>query len=112
MNILSLVILILVILAGFVALFFYIKRELVAQKPKEDTQSLLMLQNQVSEIGRALDNKLGESARMAQMGELARNELIRSVSEHLTRLQESNKQVLNFTDQLKNLQDILKNPKQ
>jgi DNA recombination protein RmuC len=71
-----------------------------------------MLQNQVSEIGRALDSKLGESARMAQMGESARNELIRSVSEHLTRLQESNKQVLNFTDQLKNLQDILKNPKQ
>jgi DNA recombination protein RmuC len=112
MNIIYLASTLLVIAAGFIALFFYIKRELVAHKPKEDTQSLLMLQSQVSEIGRALDSKLGESARMAQMGESARNELIRSVSEHLTRLQESNKQVLNFTDQLKNLQDILKNPKQ
>ena len=112
MNTLFFVITLATIAIGFVVLFFYIKRELMVQKPKEDTQSLLMLQNQVSEIGRALDNKLGESARMAQMGESARNELIRSVSEHLTRLQESNKQVLNFTDQLKNLQDILKNPKQ
>ena len=32
--------------------------------------------------------------------------------EKLARLEETNKQVLNFSDQLKSLQDILKNPKQ
>ncbi len=34
------------------------------------------------------------------------------MTERLTRLDETNKQVISFTDQLQNLQDILKNPKQ
>ena len=38
--------------------------------------------------------------------------IVRDVTEKLTKLDETNKQVLNFSDQLKNLQDILKNPKQ
>ncbi len=101
-----------IILAGFVAIFWFMKKELGGQKPKDDTQSFLMLQNQLNEMSRVMDTKLTESVRAAHSSEAARNELIRNVSEHLTRLQESNKQVLTFTDQLKNLQDILKNPKQ
>src|SRR3989337_2234087 len=38
--------------------------------------------------------------------------IIRNVTEKLTKLDETNKQVVNFADQLQNLQDILKNPKQ
>ena len=38
--------------------------------------------------------------------------IIRNVTERLTKLDETNRQVVNFADQLKNLQDILKNPKQ
>ena len=38
--------------------------------------------------------------------------IISDITERLTRLDEGNKQVLNFADQLRNLQDILKNPKQ
>jgi DNA recombination protein RmuC len=38
--------------------------------------------------------------------------IIRDVTEKLTKLDDTNKQVVNFADQLKNLQDILKNPKQ
>jgi len=37
---------------------------------------------------------------------------ITGVTEHLTKLDETNKQVINFSSQLQNLQDILKNPKQ
>jgi DNA recombination protein RmuC len=38
--------------------------------------------------------------------------IITDVTEQLTKLDETNRQVINFTDQLQNLQDILKNPKQ
>jgi DNA recombination protein RmuC len=38
--------------------------------------------------------------------------LIKDVTTGLTKLEESNKQVVSFADQLQNLQDILKNPKQ
>ena len=38
--------------------------------------------------------------------------IVADITEKITRLDETNKQVVSFTDQLKNLQDILKNPKQ
>jgi len=38
--------------------------------------------------------------------------IIQEVTEKLTKLDETNKQVVNFSAQLQNLQDILKNPKQ
>jgi len=101
------------ILAGiFLAGIFYvfvIKKE---KQKKEDDQSFLLLQNQIQEITRTLDAKLGEIPGVIrnQFGESAK--IIREVTEKLTKLDETNKQVINFADQLKNLQDILKNPKQ
>ena len=38
--------------------------------------------------------------------------IIADITEKITRLDETNKQVVSFADQLQNLQDILKNPKQ
>ncbi len=111
-NAITTLIIIAAIGTGLYILFTALKRALVDAQPKNDGQSLLLLQQQINEVARIVDGKLAESTRLAQAGEHMRNELIRNVSEHLTRLQESNKQVLNFTDQLKNLQDILKNPKQ
>lgn len=119
MTYVMLAVILLVVVAGFVALFFYLKRELHSQKPKDDTQALLLLQNNINEITRVLDARLGESARLAQSSGQSQNEIIRSVSERLAQineatkhLQESNKQVLNFSDQIRKLEDILKNPKQ
>lgn len=76
------------------------------------SQSFLMLQQQLHTIDKRLDEKLGESGRMmqSQFGESAR--IIRDVTERLTKLDETNRQVMGFTDQLQRLQDILKNPKQ
>jgi DNA recombination protein RmuC len=45
-----------------------------------------------------------------QLSESSR--LIREVTSGLVKLEEGNKQILSFADQLQNLQDILKNPKQ
>ncbi len=81
-------------------------------KPRETGESNLMLQEQLKEIRETLDNKLGESTKaiQTQFGQSAK--IIRDVTERLTKLDETNKQVVNFADQLQNLQDILKNPKQ
>src|SRR3989344_2921922 len=79
---------------------------------KEGGESFLMLQNQIQELSRVVGQQMGESTKImqSQFGESAK--IIRNVTERLTKLDETNRQVVNFADQLKNLQDILKNPKQ
>ncbi|MDP3986034.1 MAG: DNA recombination protein RmuC [Candidatus Veblenbacteria bacterium] len=102
-------ILLLVVVAGLFALFFVVRRQ---QKTGPDNSSFLMLQNQLNEVTRTLDTKLGESTKIlqSQFGESAK--IIRDVTERLVKLDETNRQVVNFADQLQSLQDILKNPKQ
>ena len=77
------------------------------RKPKDE----LILQ-QLNHIAQTVDNKLAESNKAFQNQFSQSAEIIRDVTEKLTRLDETNRQVVNFTDQLRNLQDILKNPKQ
>ena len=111
-----------VILLALVAGFAYLAKILKpAQQPDTgtDDKSLLLLQNQINELNRTLDTKLNESTRaiQQQFGESNKviftvNKQLLDVTEHLTRLGETNKQVMSFTDQLQSLQDILKNPKQ
>tara|TARA_Y100000310_G_scaffold344932_1_gene460592 strand:+ start:3738 stop:4772 length:1035 start_codon:yes stop_codon:yes gene_type:complete len=81
-------------------------------RKKEDSSSAIMLQNQIAELNRTLDEKLGESSKAIreQFGESAK--IIREITQELVRVGEGQKQVMGVTDQLKNLQDILKNPKQ
>jgi DNA recombination protein RmuC len=99
-----------IIIAGFGVIIWLMNKK--SQVPKESDQSMLMLQNQLNEITKTLDNKLGESHRamQTQFGQTA--QIVKDVTERLTRLDETNKQVINVADQMKSLQDILKNPKQ
>ena len=99
------IVLLVIVIGGFVALFWYLKsRPSTGSGP--DANSLLLLQNQLNEITRTLDHKLGESTKAIQhqFGESAK--IIRDVTERLTKLDETNKQVVNFADQLQSLQDI------
>lgn len=73
---------------------------------------MLMMQEQLKEIRSTLDSKLGESHKAMQMQFGESTKIIRDVTEKLVKLDETNKQVVNFADQLKSLQDVLKNPKQ
>lgn len=103
----------LIVLASVFAVGFYtLWRALAKQKKPDDSQAIVLLQNQLAELRRTLDMKLGESTRAIreQFSESAK--IVKDVTENLTRLQETNKQVVSFADQLKSLQDILKNPKQ
>lgn len=79
-------------------------------------ESLLLLQNQLNTLIKTVDDKLGESARHMQNSIQTQfsesSKIIRDVTERLTKLDETNRQVVGFADQLQSLQDILKNPKQ
>jgi DNA recombination protein RmuC len=91
---------------------------LLTRKPKaaEDSAGMNLLLTQINDLNRTVDEKLRESNKMmhdsvrTQFGESAK--LIREVTEGLTKLDETNRQVVSFADQLQSLQDILKNPKQ
>ncbi len=115
-------IIIVVLLAGFAGVFFFLKKQAAPQE-KGDDKSLLMLQGQIAEVTRMLDAKLGESSRVidsklaestrvvqSQFGETTK--IIKEITTELTKVHEGQRQVVSFADQLKNLQDILKNPKQ
>ena len=101
-----------ILIALVIGLFFFLKQE---KAPKNDASNQLLLQ-QINELSRTIDNKLGESQKEInqsmryQSTETSR--IIADITEKITRLDETNKQVVSFADQLKSLQDILKNPKQ
>jgi DNA recombination protein RmuC len=81
-----------------------------------DPNSLLLLQNQLNELTKVMDTKLTDSARFMQdslrVQASESNKIIRDIVQELTKVGEGQKQVMNFTEQLRDLQDILKNPKQ
>ncbi|RJR31433.1 DNA recombination protein RmuC [Candidatus Parcubacteria bacterium] len=102
-------IIIIILLTGFGLVFWQVKKN----RPQEkDDKSVLMLQNQINEITRTLDNRLGDLPRImqSQFGQSA--QIISSVTEKLTKLDETNRQVMGFAQQLQSLENILKNPKQ
>ena len=86
------------------------------QKGAGESEGLGLLLTQLNELSRTVDHKMAETNKMmnesvrTQFGESAK--LIREVTEGLTKLDETNRQVVSFADQLQSLQDILKNPKQ
>lgn len=95
--------------------------------PKSEDRSLLLMQQQLQDLSRTLDTKLTEANQAMQEGsrvqfresreliqEINRevNEQLRNVVAKTTEVSESSKQVFQVADQLKELQSILKNPKQ
>lgn len=117
-----------IIFAGInAAVLIYLNRRRAEEPIKQDDTGLKLLLQQVNELNRTVDNKMYEMTKTmdSKMGETARTmndslrsqfsesaKLIKDVTQGLTKLDETNKQVVSFTDQLQSLQDILKNPKQ
>lgn len=104
--------LIILALGLLLAIFALFKKK----EAKSDDTGLKLLLEQMNELSRTVDRKMGETTK--QVNESMRDQfressrLIRDVTEGLTKLDETNKQVVSFADQLQNLQDIFKNPKQ
>ena len=120
---------IILVLIGAMAIFavvfwILIKKAMLGKSDdKSNDRTALMLQDQLKEmrdaihktnldIRNTLDNRIGEStkAMQSQIGHSAK--IISEVTEKLTKLDETNKQVIGFAGQLQSLQNILTNPKQ
>ncbi len=108
------ILIILSILVIILIVFVSITLSKISKKPevKEDNTGLQLLLSQMQELSRVVDEKIGENNKSNITQATESQKLIRDITEKLTRLDETNKQVVSFADQLKNLQDILKNPKQ
>lgn len=107
-----------IILAVLLLISLIIKRPTV----KSD-QSSLMLKADVSELAKSvyelkdglqqqLSDQLASSNKQMATQFSESSKIIAEVTRNLTELKESNKQVLNITDELKVLQNVLSNPKQ
>lgn len=103
------------IAGGGLLAYFLLGKKKASPASKDDVGLQLILQ-QLNELSRTVDTKLGQSQR--EVNESLRfhstesNKIIRDVTERLTKLDETNKQVVSFADQLQSLENILKNPKQ
>ncbi|MCU0680151.1 MAG: DNA recombination protein RmuC [Planctomycetes bacterium] len=86
--------------------------EKLAQLSEQNKDLRTDIDRKLSETHRTTQDHLGHTAKLIQSigGQSAK--IISEVTERLTKLDETNKQIVNFSSQLQNLQDILKNPKQ
>ena len=109
-------IIIAVLAGGIIAYFFFILSGKKKETGNKNDTGLNLILTQLNELSRTVDNKLGQSQREVneslKFHSSESNKIIRDVTERLTRLDETNKQVISFADQLQSLENILKNPKQ
>tara|TARA_Y100000310_G_scaffold335427_1_gene417473 strand:- start:2966 stop:4042 length:1077 start_codon:yes stop_codon:yes gene_type:complete len=100
------------ILVAWLAIHLFIRN---SKKNDTNSQSFLMLQNQLNDLMAKFDARITTTQKETQ--EATRHQftesqkLLKNVTEELTHLKETNRQVVSFADQLQNLQDILQNPK-
>lgn len=108
----SLIVLAVVFLQG-IGLWLVLRRK--EEKKEEDKTAPLMMQR-LESLERSLDSRMAESSRQmndtmrSQLGESSR--LIKEITEEITSVKEIGRETGKFAEQLKGLQDILKNPKQ
>ena len=105
--------LVMVQVVGLAIIFGWLKRR--GEAP-EDKGGLLLIQQQMQELTRTLDARVSESTKAMQESAHRQisesNRVVRDVTDRLAKLDETNRQVVSFADQLQNLQDVLQNPKQ
>lgn len=115
----TLYILLAVLLIGVIILIFLL---LNRSKQGSSSDSILLLQNQIQDLVRIVDQKMTDTHKMVNDGQNNLNQTIQAqfghnikiisdVTERLTKLDETNRQVVGFAGQLQTLQDTLQNPK-
>ncbi|KKP56081.1 MAG: hypothetical protein UR50_C0008G0005 [Parcubacteria group bacterium GW2011_GWC1_34_10] len=102
-----------VVIVGLVVVIFLLLRK---KEVKSEDNGLKLLLEQMNNLSRTVDQKLGESSKLmhesvqSQFGNSQK--LIKEITEELTHVKDTGRRVEGFAEQLKSLQDILKNPKQ
>ena len=122
------ILVVLAILINFILAFFLLRRRQLPEEKSDDGVKMVLqqmntnmhelsrtLDRKVGDLTKTVDNKIQESSRSMQESVRTQlsesSKLIKEVTQGLTKLDETNRQVVSFADQLQNLQDILKNPK-
>ncbi|HVS80020.1 MAG TPA: DNA recombination protein RmuC [Candidatus Paceibacterota bacterium] len=120
----ALIIVLVALIAALAAFLWLLYRKLSKlETGASDGQSLNLVLQQINEINRTVDMKLGESHKLmsssvnSQFSESQRlvNQFIKEVTamtDKVARVEETGKQMMSIADQLNSLEDILKNPKQ
>lgn len=118
-----LIIIAIIFIAILAVLLFVLQRLSAKNQPKADADSMfIMMQQQLQELSRLVDHKIHETHKTIHETQDSLNKTIQSqfgqsmkvitdVTERLTKLDETNKQVMGFTEQLESLQQTLQNPK-
>jgi DNA recombination protein RmuC len=101
-----------IIVIGFAAVFAIILRKLKEMTESKDDKGLLLIQQQLNQVSEQLNKGLVESTKTIQEQFRSSAGIIKDVTEKLTKLEDTNKQVVGIADQLQGLEYILKNPKQ
>ena len=114
----GLLIIILVLVLTAVGALIYITLKRKPEEKPQDNSAMVMMQEQLKEMrqtlqnfGSQVENKMGDSTKMFQQQFAQSAKIVRDVTERLTKLDETNKQVMGVADQLQGLEDVLKNPK-
>lgn len=112
-------ILLAILLIGIVVLIFVLTNK---GKQTGPSDSIILLQNQIQDLARLVDQKMTDTHKMVTDTQSNLNQTIQTqfghsmkiisdVTERLTKLDETNRQVVGFAGQLQTLQDTLQNPK-
>lgn len=121
-----LLVLIIVLLVALAAIFFLrspdhsnsqklmldIIEGLRKEVSESSTKNRQEVQQNLTQIGDQLSRGLADSSQTIQKQFALSANIIKEVTEKLTKLDETNKQVLDFSSKLQSLENILKNPKQ
>jgi DNA recombination protein RmuC len=131
----SLLTILIIAFAGALGIIFAMyKKQQSNQKPKDDQNMFMMLQGQMQDLMKTFDEKMGETHKsmsssqqeisrtiQEQFGQSTRliqgisgqsNKMIAEITEKLTNLDKTNQQVIGFSEQLSNLEKVLKSQKQ
>lgn len=127
---LNTIILLIVLFLGVTIIFLLLKRQGQTSSPEDpnfisniindmrrelqntSNQQRVEMQTRLDSMNEHLVRNMSDSSKTMQKHFAQTSTIIRDVTERLTQLDETNKQVLNFSEQLQSLENILKNPKQ
>ncbi|MFA6228053.1 MAG: DNA recombination protein RmuC [Patescibacteria group bacterium] len=115
--------LIVILIAVVIGLFLFFNSKLSQLAAPQDDKTALLLFERLKELNQTMDSsirglnqtvdtKLAESSRQMQTQFGQSISIIRGVTEKVTELQATNKQVMGFSEQLKNLEKVLTSQKQ
>lgn len=120
-----LIFVLLLAILGVLVYVFFLKRE--EKLPPQDSEGMMLLQAQLQELTRTMDERIGETNRSMQEGsrmqfreskdliqEINRevNAQLRNVVKEVTQVSESSKQIFTVAEQLQSLEKVLKHQKQ